>query len=450
VHLNPLEGLLQMTLSKKPYRGTRDFFPQEKRLQNYLFDHMKKTAESFGYEPYDGPLLEEVELYKAKSGEELINDQIYSFTDRGERFVAIRPEMTPTLARLVAQVHREESKPIRWYSIPNLMRYEKPQKGRLREHWQFNCDIFGAPGRSGEVEILQVAINLLESYGANQEHFEILINDRTIVDTIFSKLIKANEEETYALYKIVDKAKKVPQEALVKMFNEKTELTEDSQKIFFEYLSLESFDALITFLNQYDSKDVANEFSQLIDQLKELNLIQYCLYDPTIVRGLDYYTGIVFEIFDKSPENRRALCGGGAYANLLQIFNEPSLPGVGFGLGDVTLKDFLTSHNLVNSFEKPENDLLFTFQTESARKQAIKMANALRKSNLKVISTLEPLKFKKVFPTASKKGARFVALLGDNELSENKVSIKNLETKEQVDFSLEPNDLVKILEFING
>jgi histidyl-tRNA synthetase len=146
-----------MALSKKPYKGTRDFFPVQKRTQNFLFEMMSEAAEAFGYEPYDGPMLEEVDLYYAKSGEELINEQIYSFEDRGERKVAIRPEMTPTVARMVAQVHKQEAKPIRWYSIPNLYRYERPQKGRLREHWQWNCDIFGAPENKGELEIIQVS-----------------------------------------------------------------------------------------------------------------------------------------------------------------------------------------------------------------------------------------------------------------------------------------------------
>jgi histidyl-tRNA synthetase len=166
-----------MALSKSPYRGTRDLFPQNKRKQQYIFDVMRKTAQAFCFEPYDGPLLEEVDLYRAKSGTELINEQIYAFIDRGEREVAIRPEMTPTLARMVAQIHREVAKPLRWYSIPNLMRYEKPQKGRLREHWQFNCDIFGAPENLGETEILQVAVSLFKNFGANQKHFEILLND---------------------------------------------------------------------------------------------------------------------------------------------------------------------------------------------------------------------------------------------------------------------------------
>ncbi len=436
-----------MPLNKQPYRGTRDFFPKDKRIRDYLFSVMTKTAESFGYESYDGPLLEEVELYKAKSGEELINDQIYSFTDRGERFVAIRPEMTPTLARMVAQIHRESSKPLRWFSIPNLMRYEKPQRGRVREHWQFNCDVFGSPGRLGEVEILQLAVELFMRYGANSSHFEILINDRTIVDAIFKTLMKINEEQTHKLYKIVDKAKKVTQEALVKMITE-LKLSPESENIFYSYLQLKNFDEVTTFLLKNNLNEIANDFSNFIDYIKKVELSEYLKYDPTIVRGLDYYTGIVFEIFDKHPDNRRALCGGGAYANLLQIFNEDALPGVGFGLGDVTLKDFLEVHNLLPNLDIPDNDIFLTFQEEEGLEATLKLAQYLRQNDLKVISNFETLKFKKVFPLAEKKGVRFITLMGSDELSKNQIQLKNLASKEQ--HTLDLKDLEKILKIIKA
>ena len=438
---------MSMALNKLPYRGTRDFFPKDKRIRDYLFSVMTKTAESFGYESYDGPLLEEVELYKAKSGEELINEQIYSFTDRGERFVAIRPEMTPTLARMVAQVHRESSKPLRWFSIPNLMRYEKPQRGRVREHWQLNCDIFGTPGRLGEVEILQVAVELLENYGANQSHFEILLNDRAIVDTVFKKMMNATDTQTYRLYKIVDKAKKITHEALQKMVSE-VALPANSENIFYSYLQLSTFEDVKLFLEKNDQVEIANLFSEFVDLIKKANIIHFLRYDPTIVRGLDYYTGIVFEIFDKHPDNRRALCGGGAYANLLQIFNEDPLPGVGFGLGDVTLKDFLEVHHLLPNLDLPTNDVLVTFQEDNGLETALKLSQALRRNSLKVLTSLESLKFKKVFPIAEKKGVRFVILMGSEELSQNKIQLKNLATKEQ--HTLDLNDIEVILKIIKA
>ena len=395
---------------------------------------MTATAESFAYEHYDGPLLEEVELYKAKSGEELINDQIYSFKDRGERFVAIRPEMTPTLARMVAQIHREYPKPIRWFSIPNLMRYERPQKGRLREHWQFNCDIFGAPGRLGELEILLVVKELLESYGATREHFEILLNDRAIVDGIFNK-ITTDQDIQYRLYKIVDKSKKVPREALSKEVSE-LGLSDEASNLFFSYLDATDFENLISILNEQGLSEIASDFSEFINLTKSSGLNEYISFDPAIVRGLDYYTGIVFEVFDKHPDNRRAICGGGAYAGLLQIFNEASLPGVGFGLGDVTLKDFLITHNLMPDLSKPDNDLFLSFQNESGFLDLAPLASSLRKKGAKIFMALEPVKMKKVFKEAEKRGSNFVLIFGDQEKESGKVLIKNLETKEQTEHNL--------------
>ena len=436
-----------MALSKLPYKGTRDFFPKDKRVQDYMFSHMRQTAELFGYEAYDGPLLEEVELYKAKSGEELINEQIYSFTDRGNRFVAIRPEMTPTVARMVAQIHREEPKPIRWYSIPNLYRYEKPQKGRLREHWQFNCDIFGAPGRTGEAEILQVAVSLMQSFGATNEHFEILVNDRMIVDTVFSKLMKQPSEIVYRLYKIVDRAKKVPLEAIQKMVDE-TGINEEAKSIFYRYLNLKTFDDIINLLIQEGEQAAAEQFSFFVKQLESQGITSYVVYDPTIVRGLDYYTGIVFEIFDKHPENRRAICGGGAYANLLKIFNEEPLPGVGFGLGDVTLNDFLVTHKLLPDLSKPKTEVLITYQEDSAKDAAMSLAQSLRQKRIKTVTALESIKFKKVFSTAEKKGISFVTFMGEREVSQGNVEVKNLSTGEQRCFSL--TELQSLFQWIKS
>lgn len=425
-----------MALNKKPYKGTRDFFPADKRVQDYIFSKMRASANSFAFEPYDGPMLEEVELYKAKSGEELINDQIYSFTDRGDRFVAIRPEMTPTVARMVAQVHREIPKPIKWYSIPNLMRYEKPQRGRLREHWQFNCDIFGATGRNGEIEILQLITHLMKSFGATSEHFEILINDREIVNTVFNDLMKVSTETSYKLYKIIDRAKKVSTEALDKMIGELS-LEQDCVNILKRYLSVKNFDELFSFLSEYEQVDKVSGFKELSDIAKKIGLDNFLVYDPTIVRGLDYYTGIVFEVFDKNPENRRALCGGGAYANLLQIFNESPVGGVGFGLGDVTLTDFLITHKLLPDFSKNNVDLYLTFQSEAALAKSFELADQIRELGFSVLNSLDTVKFKKVFQGAEKNGARFVALLGDQELEGEYIQIKNIETKQsfEVKFS---------------
>jgi len=438
-----------MALSKNPYRGTRDFFPPQKRERDYIFAKMRHAAESFGYEPYDGPLLEEVELYKAKSGEELIRDQIYSFMDRGGRNVAIRPEMTPTLARMVAQIYRTAPLPLRLYAIPNLMRYEKPQKGRLREHWQFNCDIFGASEVAAALEILQLAIYLLKSFGATPQDFTILFNHRQAIDVIFQKFMRLDQAQSYQLYKLVDRAKKISAEAFAKQLAE-LQLTEDATSIFQEYLHLKNLDEALALLTKYQDRapqEVENFMAfgrQFTSLAQELQLTDYLRYDPSIVRGLDYYTGIVFEIFDLNPENPRAISGGGAYANLLQIFGEGPLMGVGFGLGDVTLADFLHAHHLIPDFSLPQNDILLTIQDERCLSLLQHLAAYWRTQGLKVIAHFEPMKINKVFPLAEKRGAKWVALLGEKELAERSVQVKNMATREQLNLAVDQEAALKV------
>jgi histidyl-tRNA synthetase len=428
-----------MALSKTPYRGTRDFFPQDMRLRNYIFSKMSDVSEIYSYEPYDGPLLEEVSLYLAKSGEELINEQIYSFTDRGERHVAIRPEMTPTVARMVAQIHREVPKPLRWYAIPNLMRYEKPQKGRLREFWQYNADIFGA-GIHGEVEIIQLCISILKSFGANSTHFDVHLNDRRIVDLIFKEFIKLDAQATHKLYKLVDRKNKMDADkfsAEVRVINQ----DETKAKIFEEYANLTTVEALKTFVAKYTEAN--HDFFQFYDNLKALGFAEYLVYDPSVVRGLDYYTGVVFEIFDKHPDNRRAIAGGGAYANLLQIFNEQPLEGVGVGLGEVPLTEFLKAHNLLPDVSRAQIDYLVSYIDQEGEALAMKVAADLRSHNKKTELLFGAQKPKKVFTSAEKKETSFVVLIGLDEVQNNQVKVKNLKTREETVYSY--NDFFKTI-----
>jgi histidyl-tRNA synthetase len=426
-----------MALSKSAYKGTRDFFPKEMRLRNYIFQKMAEASELFAYEPYDGPILEEVDLYRAKSGDELINEQIYSFKDRGDREVAIRPEMTPTVARMVAQIHREVAKPLRWYAIPNLMRYEKPQKGRLREFWQYNADIFGA-GQYGEVEIIQLAVALMKSYGATSDQFEILINDRRFVDLVFEGLIGLDPGPTKKLYKLVDAKNKMDP---AKFKSEVRTLTNDESKarIFEEFVGLKTIDDVRTFVTEYFTDNSLSDLFMaklagvetigdhviekhvsplvsLFEKFEKQGLSPYVKFDPSIVRGLDYYTGVVFEIFDKHPDNRRAIAGGGSYANLLQIFNEPALEGVGMGLGEVPLKDFLTVHNLLPDFTKVELDYLVAYLAPEGEGKAMEIASGLRDQKKKVELFFGDAKTKKIFNYADKKNFTNIIMVTETEI----------------------------------
>jgi histidyl-tRNA synthetase len=436
-----------MTLQKSPYKGTRDFFPEQMRLRNYIFSKMSEISETYAYEPYDGPLLEEIDLYRAKSGDELINEQVYKFIDRGDREVAIRPEMTPTLARMVAQIHREVSKPLRWYTIPNLMRYEKPQKGRLREFWQYNADIFGAPEGIGEIEVIKLAVDIMRSFGADHTQFEILINDRKFVDLVFSQILNLSPEENRKLYKLVDKKNKMP---LEKFNAEINAVTQDEFKtsVFNEYADLGDLGSIKNFLQKYAPENQQVTLLTFLEKLDSLELSSFVRFDASIVRGLDYYTGIVFEIFDKHPDNRRAIAGGGAYANLLAIFGEQPLPGIGFGLGEVPLTEFLKSHKLLPSFSHQALDVLIGYLDAGAETFAFNLAQTLRDQKIKCELILGESKPKKIFAHGDKKLPTFLVMVGEEELKTKSIQIKNLKTKSAETISIDEMD--KISRLIKG
>lgn len=247
-------------LDTAPYKGVRDFYPEDMIIQNYIFDVWRKVSEERGFEEYSASPLEITEIYAEKSGEEIVNEQTFTFTDRGGRSVTLRPEMTPTLARMVAARRKSLKFPLRWYSIPNLFRYEKPQRGRKREHYQLNCDLLGLSGLEADKEIISLAYAIMKEFGASENDFEIRINNANIEDF----------------------------------------------------------------------KDIGSNI----------------VYDPELARGQAYYTGVVFEVFDKNVENPRAVAGGGRYDNLLEIFDVEPIPAIGFGMGDVTIRDFLETHKL--------------------------------------------------------------------------------------------------------
>lgn len=304
-------------LSTEPYKGVRDFYPEDMAIQNYIFGVWKKIAEKFNYQEYTASLLEPAELYRTKTSEEIVNDQMFTFVDRGDREVALRPEMTPSLARMVAAKRKSLKFPIRWFSIPNVFRYEKPQRGRKREHWQLNCDVMGIAGVDAEVEIISLAHSIMKEFGANDGDFEIRVNSRKLLQEIIGgKLI--NQDSFLDALRLLDKIEKISKEEFDKEWS---------------LLSNEPFDR---------NRKASKEIEEIISKSKLPNIV----YDPVLTRGFDYYTGMVFEVFDTSPENNRSLFGGGRYDNLLEIFGVEPVPTVGFGMGDVTIRDFLETHKL--------------------------------------------------------------------------------------------------------
>jgi histidyl-tRNA synthetase len=313
-------------LSLEPYKGTRDFYPREQFIQDYIFSVWKKVVESYGYLEYGASILEETELYKAKSGEEIINEQTYSFKDRGDREVTIRPEMTPTVARMVAAKRRELTFPLRWYSIPNLFRYERPQRGRLREHWQLNVDMFGVDSVEADVEIISVAYDIMKAFGAKDEDFQIRINSRKFLNFLADEYLKISAEQKHAIFKLIDRMNKI---SAADFDKEGTEILK------------EKFEKLKKVISAKDPSDLpgdTNTTEGISDILNVLTLLKRkgitdVIFDPTIMRGFDYYTGTVFEMYDTNPKNPRALFGGGRYDDLVGIFGVEKVSGVGFVAG---------------------------------------------------------------------------------------------------------------------
>ena len=412
-----------MALSTQPYKGTRDFYPEDKRIQKWMFDKMRRVAETYGYQEYDGPMLEPFELYAAKSGEELVNQQLYWLVDRGERKMAIRPEMTPTLARMVAGKIHEIPRPVRWYSLPNLWRYERPQRGRLREHWQLNVDVLGGDPLLADAEILGLAIDVMRAFGG-EKSVSIKVNNRRLMDELFINVLKLTPEAALATTKAIDSRAKIGEEAYAKWLSDLgiAPAQADRMELFFKT----PFEKTASEMGGQG----VDELRSLFGFLKESGAGEHVTFDPTVMRGMNYYTGTVFEMYDTSPENPRAMFGGGRYDNLIGLFGKDKLSGVGFGMGDVTLRGFLETHGLLPKFDSGV-DVFVSLPKPEIRKIAEDLARALRERGLRVTTPLAADGFGVQLKMASKQGARFAVLFGDAELADGKLILKDLAKGEQ-------------------
>ncbi len=423
-----------MSLSTQPYKGARDFYPEDKRRQDFMFSTIRRCVKSFGYEEYDAPILEPLDLYIAKSGEELVNEQTYSFIDRGGRSVAIRPEMTPTVSRMVAKKYHELTFPIRWFSIPNLWRYERPQRGRLREHWQLNVDIFGVQDSNAELELIMVSDAIFKAFKAGRSMYEIRINHRRLMDYIFEKYLGLDKAQAYSMAKLIDRRAKMDSSMFLAeidaVFTPGQRENGASEK-------------LLAVLDSDDIKLLPDELLNL-ESLKELeSIIDKCLYhgidnvtfDISIMRGFDYYNGIVFEIFDKHPDNNRSMMGGGRYDGLVGLFGIQPVPTAGFGLGDATLANFLELHGLMPEL-KTETDI-YLIPVGDNIDGCLKAAKTLREMNVNVAVDLTDKKLGDRIRVAHKMGIRYVLIVGKKELDTDQYTLRDVESSVEEKHSLE-------------
>ena len=402
-------------LSTDPYKGVRDFYPEDMAVQRYIFDVWAATAESFGFERYDASVLEPSILYKSKGAEneEMVNEQTYTFIDRGEREVTLRPEMTPTVARMVAGRRRELSLPVRWYSIPNLFRYERPQRGRLREHWQLNCDIFGADDYTADVEIIALAYQIIMNFGAEANLFAIHINDRAEMRTKYAALGVTATETQDAITRLNDRFHKISAD----------EYKADLKEIVGDNAIVE---AVYTLVSGGDTTDT----NKVVDGLRELG-IENVKIDRSIARGFNYYTGTIFEIFDVSGENNRSMLGGGRYDNLTGMFSADPISGIGFGMGDVTMRDFLETHDLLTSSITAPTVMVIPMEADQ-NLAAQKIAMEIRRKEITVATDIGTRKLGKKISDAAERLVEYIIVVGEDELASGTYTLKNLIEESEV------------------
>lgn len=415
---------MRASVPTKPLQGFRDFTPEDWRIQKYIFDAWTKVCVRYGYKEYNGPVLENVEIYN-KSGDDVGSQgkEIYSFEDRGGRFVALRPEMTPTVGRMIASYGKNYSKPIRWFSIAQFFRAEKPQRGRGREFFQLNADIFGSDSLYSDFEVVSLSIDILREFGATDDMFEVKINNRKFTDFYLDNFIKIKDPQKKSkLIKIIDAYPKKGDEWLkdtLKEFSSDKKLYEKVK----DYLRLTVDD-----LKQFKSQSKgAEELINLFELTGSTGLTTFCKFDTSMARGFDYYTGVVFEVFDKDPKNNRAMFGGGRYDDLLDIFGEPKIPAVGFAPGDVTTRLFLESWGLLDQRANTDTHAVYApILSIDLIPDLMDIVSKLRRRNITVQISVEPEGVSKALSYANKNGFGEVLIFGDDEASKAVYKVKNM------------------------
>ncbi|MCO4770448.1 MAG: histidine--tRNA ligase [Deltaproteobacteria bacterium] len=418
-------------INTAPPRGTRDFPPEEMRLRTWLFGHFREVARQFAFEEYDAPVLETEALYVRKAGEE-ITGQLYNFEDKGGRKVALRPEMTPSLARLVLAKGRSLPMPIRWFSIPQCWRYERMTRGRKREHFQWNMDIFGVPGVAAEAELLAAIATFFGRLGLTSADVGIRVSSRGVLHAVLTEKLGVPDEHFAAVCVLVDKLEKLPREAIEKDLAE-LGLAGSLVDEIIATLSLRTLDDLGGVLGE--EHPVVLDLRSLFSLAEAYGVADWLVFDASVVRGLAYYTGVVFEAFDRGA-TLRAICGGGRYDRLLSTFGGDDVPACGFGFGDVVIVELLKDKGLLPTLSAAVDDVVFSF-SEDLRPAAMSVAARLRASGRSVDLVLEKKKAKWAFKYADRSGAARMVLVAPDEWERGMVKIKELATGEQREVLLE-------------
>ena len=411
-------------------RGTRDFYPGEMRLRNWLFDNFDDAALLHGFEEYDAPVLEHEELYTRKQGEE-ITQQLYNFQDKGDRKVALRPEMTPSLARMVMSRAGALPMPIKWYSIPQCWRYERTQRGRGREHYQWNVDIWGTNEISADAELISVLVTFFEGVGLTEEDLVIRMSSRKVLEEVLGSLGIVGDMFAQTCI-IVDKMDKLPADVVSEQLSA-LGIEDNAIKTIQSTLGIKDMDSLRSMLGE--ESPAVLELTSLFSALEAYGISEWIEFDASIVRGLAYYTGPVFEAHDRAGE-LRAICGGGRYDKLLSTLGGKDLPATGFGFGDMVIMELLAEKGLVPELTSGNDDVVISLSPE-LRNAAMHVASSLRARGRSVDLVLENKRLKWAFKHAERSGAQRLVMVMPDEWKDGKVRIKDLETGEETNVDVE-------------
>lgn len=428
-----------MQLKTTPPKWTADWFPEELRVRKYIFDTWRTVCESYGFKEYLWPLVENTDIWKAKSGEDVGGSELTKITDRDGNIseLALRPEMTPTVTRMVSRVWKEVEKPVKWFSIANFYRNERPQKWRNREFWQLNADMFGEESLFSDIEILSLSLDLMLAFNPPKGSFELYLNHRGLIDHFFSKVlwVEAGEKKT-ELMRLLDKYDKLPGEKFEELLSEQGCSVEQVHAIT-RFMKCNSITHLEDNFPSLSEDEFFESFRKIVSELEVLWYGEYIKFSASLIRGFDYYDGIIFEMFDTNPENARSLFGGGRYNGLAKIFGvKEDIPAIGFAPWDETMKLFLENWDLIDSIPDDDEVYYLPLLDEAFFARIQMIAQKLRQEGKRVNVGLSVKKLPKAIKFADKSGFSNIVILGDQELEKNIYINKNLQTGEEVEVSL--------------
>ena len=417
-----------------PPRGTRDFFPEDMRQRNWLFGHFREVSRRFGFEEVDAPMVEHADLFIRKAGEEIV-DQLYHFELHG-RHLALRPEFTPSLARMVQQRAGSARLPLRWFSIPQCWRYERMTRGRRREHYQWNCDIWGEAGPSAEAELIATLFSALDAMGLPADAVRMRLNSRAVLEESLRRGVLAERPEAFApLCVIIDKIDKIGSDAVVEQLCDSAGpvgISRAAAQDCVAMLSVRSLDEAAAAVAE-DSEGFA-ALRELFELLDAYGVVDRVEFDASVVRGLAYYTGVVFEAFD-STGSLRAIAGGGRYDRLLETLGGKSLPAAGFGFGDAVITELLRDRNLLPELAHQIDGFVLALGAPEQR-AAASLAQALRAEGQSIELALAPMRVKKALQEADRAGARTLYVVGEEELARGVARARDLASREERDVAL--------------